>query len=141
MNDSSHHSYHAHLHSTTDAGGGNMKTPDEVKKGLEQCVKAESGETGCGGCPYVLSCVKEEDPDSIIADALAYIEQLESRLAQVERERDAAVRDILHVLHTKGTIDAECLICNMEKPDCKWECEKAKWRGVCAENSKGASPC
>lgn len=69
-------------------------------------------------------------------EAADWIDKLESRLAQVERERDAAVSDILHVLHTKGTIDAECLICDMEKPDCHWECEKAKWRGVCEENTK-----
>lgn len=69
-------------------------------------------------------------------EVLEAADQLKSRLAQVERERDAAVADILRVLHTKGTIDAECLICDMEKPDCHWECEKAKWRGVCPENTK-----
>lgn len=61
-----------------------MKTPDDIKKGLEQCVKAESGETGCSGCPYIMSCVKEEDPDSIMADALAYIQQLEEKLKAYE---------------------------------------------------------
>ena len=139
MNDSSHHSYHAHLHSTTDAGGGNMKTPDEVKKGLEQCVKAESGETGCGGCPYVLSCVKEEDPDSIIADALAYIEQLESRLAQVERERDAAVKDIGISCDYCAYADyhfgeAPCI--TLEEYELGKLCSGWKWRGVCAENTR-----
>ena len=112
-----------------------MKTPDEVKKGLEQCVKAESGETGCGGCPYVLSCVKEEDPDSIIADALAYIEQLESRLAQVERERDALKHDLTACFIRPTKM---CSVCkNIKTSGCNM-CEHGdlfKWRGVCAENT------
>lgn len=64
-----------------------MKTPDEIKKGLE-CER-------CSECPYdsiddpVRTCGLEVDHD-----ALAYIQQLESRLAQVERERDAAVNAI-----------------------------------------------
>ena len=108
-----------------------MKTPDEIKKGLDVCAGLDGD---CEACPYddrTIFCA-----DKMRKDALAYIQQLESQLAKTQREKDAAVRDIHYVLHTKGTIDAECLICNMEKPDCKWECEKAKWRGVCAENTK-----
>lgn len=115
-----------------------MKTPDEIKKGLEQCVKAESGETGCRGCPYIMSCVKEEDPDSITSDALDYIVQLESRLAQAERERDAAVRDLEELTTRVSSFHLDCDYCkDKEKPicnNCEWE-----WRGVCEENTKGVA--
>ena len=131
-----------------------MKTLDEIKKGLEQCVKAESGETGCSGCPYIMSCIKEEDPDSIMAVALSYIQQLESRLAQVERERDAALHDL------KLSDGDECAFCkhtNLRDELCAkngYDCvtcadqercvclgctrneDKWEWRGVCSENAK-----
>ena len=60
-----------------------MKTPEEIKKGLE-CLMAET-QLPCSGCPYndepVACC------EVIIPDALAYIQQLEA-------ERDAAVAAI-----------------------------------------------
>lgn len=143
-----------------------MKSPDEIKKGLEQCVKAESSETGCRGCPYIMSCVKEEDPDSIMADSLSYIQQLESdneskqkridelesRLAQVEKENAALLNDL-------KTADQECLYCKRNQyPDekCCCECGECQtpctclsckgnryylWRGVCPENAKEDSTC
>jgi hypothetical protein len=67
---------------------------------------------------------------------LGSVEQLESRLAQVERERDAAVYDIAKLVKRLGygpcrycrktydTNDATCSICVFE------------WRGVCEENTK-----
>lgn len=46
-----------------------MKTPDEIKRGLEVC----SANADCNQCPYVeRSCI-----DSLIQNALAYIRQLE----------------------------------------------------------------
>jgi hypothetical protein len=72
------------------------------------------------------------------ADALAYIHQLESRLAQVERERDAAAKDLY--AHDK------CLVCKQELfgdgsyiQNACFDCVKRcnfKWRGVCAENTE-----
>lgn len=64
-----------------------MKTPDEIKKGLECCGKGLTWDKTCGtGCPYegmyITGCSME-----ISADALAYIRQLEA-------ERDAAVEDL-----------------------------------------------
>lgn len=59
-----------------------VKTPEEIKKGLQYC----SENTWCVGseCPYY----EITDCDTYIAeDALTYIEQL-------ERERDAAIEDI-----------------------------------------------
>lgn len=135
-----------------------MKMPDEIKKGLEQCVKAESGETGCSGCPYIMSCIKEEDPDSIMADALSYIQQLETRLAQVERERDAAIDDLRNSFDP-CTVCKKQDICEQYCPDNDYNCPDCKdkhrcichnctadndlweWRGICPQNTKEESTC
>lgn len=97
-----------------------MKTPDEIKKGLECCMDYQSCvKYGIEECPYndTTKCM-----DALLADALAYIQQLESdkqqfegllnhmnqlrdaaagralkmeeRVKRLERERDAAVGDI-----------------------------------------------
>lgn len=67
-----------------------MKTPDEIKRGLECCPGQYSA--SCGKCPY-----SNDGKDcgrngvQIMKDALAYIQQLEAELEAVKRERDAAV--------------------------------------------------
>lgn len=69
-----------------------MKTPEEIKKGLECCTHAT-----CNGCPYAQDgCATNRE----MIDALDYIQQLEhqigeltEKVAQLERERDAAVED------------------------------------------------
>jgi len=107
-----------------------MKTPDEIKKGLD-CNNIDH----CNECPYDgLDCAKHVDQD-----ALAYIQQLEaenadlkSRLAQVERERDAALHDFLCdpcevCKHGETALDDCCALYTQ----CKFE-----WRGVCSENTK-----
>ena len=58
----------------------NGKTPDEIKKGLECCLKLK---TNCSLCPYAPN-VDGDCMNGLVPDALAYIQQL-------ERERDAAV--------------------------------------------------
>ena len=140
-----------------------MKPPEEIKKGLEGC----KDKSNCEWCNLIDQCKRN-------ADALAYIEQLEhavefygntnqmldakiakleSRLAQVERERDALSYD-MHQL--QGAICAYCE--NLYRPDgaehvaCKvfgkdyggedgspLICGSFKWRGVCAENTKEKS--
>lgn len=94
------------------------KTPEEIKKGLEICSKKKSD---CNKCPYnERSCV-----DSLLPNALAYIQHLESRLAQAERERDAAVEDFTRYINFGGR---ECDLCrDIDKvcTDCEWV-----WRGV-----------
>ena len=70
-----------------------MRTPDEIKKGLENC--ADSKNDYCMGCPYDVSEEAESGAICITMmahDALAYIQQLESRLAQVEWEMDELIR-------------------------------------------------
>lgn len=68
-----------------------MKTHDEIKKGLgyhgwtlcdKECSYGEMKGTG-------YDCSSE-----LCGDALIYIEQLETKCHQLERERDAAVEDI-----------------------------------------------
>ena len=60
-----------------------MKTPDEIKKGLECCLKLK---TNCSLCPYA-PAIDGDCMNGLVPDALAYIQQL-------ERERDAAVADM-----------------------------------------------
>lgn len=54
-----------------------MKTPDEIKKGLE-CCKIASIEA-CEHCPYRKDCDSFE-ACNLYRDALAYINQLEARV-------------------------------------------------------------
>lgn len=56
-----------------------MKTPDEIKKGLEHC-----SEDGCKGCNYEDDCNMADGFSVLAADALAYIQQLE----EDQKERD-----------------------------------------------------
>jgi len=60
-----------------------MKTPDEIKKGLECC--AQPGFNSCKDCPYKGECDKMEN----ITDALAYIQQLEEKVSKLEKRCDA----------------------------------------------------
>lgn len=55
-----------------------MRTPDEIKKGLGCC--GINGQD-CSACPYQwnITCI-----EVAMRDALAYIQQLETRLAQAE---------------------------------------------------------
>ena len=103
-----------------------MKTTDEIKTGLDACGVLDGD---CENCPYddgpQLLCA-----DRLRKDAIAYIQQLETRLAQAERERDEL---FMYVPHDCTTCRFE-LTC--ERSD---ECnggELWKWRGVCEENTK-----
>ena len=81
------------------------KTPEEIKKGLERCKNGAH-------CDNYLSAYHSQ----VEADALAYIEQL-------ERERDAAMKDMKKMAYesTDGVVcdlcarkDGVCLDCNFE---------------------------
>lgn len=99
-----------------------MKTPDEIKKGLETCIGECTGNKP--HCPYHEcgnGCM-----DTMNRNSLAYITHLESRLAQVERERDAMakiIEDATTYLEDFGSVKFALM-------------QLKKWRGVCAENSK-----
>ena len=58
-----------------------MKTPEEIKKGLEQCAETAT----CEHCHYRDDCMKVLKNTPLTKDALAYIQQLESKLAECEK--------------------------------------------------------
>ena len=55
-----------------------MKTPDEIKKGLECCSVA-----ACGFCPYEYYCNLGNGFAKISDDVLAYIQQLEHQIGEL----------------------------------------------------------
>ena len=101
-----------------------MKTPDEIKNGLNHC-----SEDGCKQCPYKYDCDMADGFSVLAGDAIAYIHQL-------ERERDAAVED----LETMGEARAYCDTCLHNNTNHKEEhCSSCmsgylinnwQWRGV-----------
>ena len=115
-----------------------MKTPDEIKKGMTCCLTRWEGDylASCHtDCPYRSEGIWCRNV--LMADIKAWNKQLESRLAQVERERDAAVQDARDGTtcdtckhnNSKDYLRKPCYECN-ESFNC-WE-----WRGVCEENTK-----
>ena len=118
-----------------------MKTPDEIKKGLECAMPRSCNGHKCSTCPNATYSLHELLKGDLIKDTFDYITQLEQRLAQAERERDALMYDFPRgfACHTckHETTDCNDFPCN----DCveasrgvhwvRWE-----WRGVCEENSK-----
>jgi hypothetical protein len=113
-------------------GREKMKTPDEIKKGLECCTNHKKT---CVECPYYNGMVGCKQLDE---DVLAYIHQLESRLAQAEQDAKEMANDL------------DCSACtwceykdfdytNEACKECRTHNEGFKLRGVCAENSKGDS--
>ena len=117
-----------------------MKPPELIKRGLDCCQRI----VRCAVCPYHdIGDIVAECTAQLSENALAYIQQLESRLAQVERERDAAVSEL--------KIEEDCYNCK-HNYDCKHDghgyrkcsecgecpcskCESGEsqyeWRGVC----------
>lgn len=109
-----------------------MKTPKEIKKGLELCSNGDMRE--CLKCPYPIGFECFENP---MKDALAYIQQLESRLAQIEREKKAMLHDM-----SKYTMCGACKRladgdkCPQNDSCVYGEIGRFEWRGVCEENTK-----
>jgi len=121
----------------------NGRTPEEMKKGLECCFPCE--EPDCLECPYrgVASCAGTR-----MDDTLAYIQQL-------ERERDAAIKDIraaslsgCHVCkhYYQPDPDKRVFACKKYgafgsfewlKDDGSVFCGSIEWRGVQEVNDNG----
>ena len=99
-----------------------MKTPDEIKKGLECCVIGPSAHyPKCGECPYMYESMCS---DTFLKDALAYIQRLEA-------ERDAAVRELVGTCQVCRWEDTEkCADCHFN-PEA-WNAHESnwEWRGV-----------
>jgi hypothetical protein len=144
-----------------------MKTPDEIKKGLAICCGYE---ISCRECPY--DCSPNSCDGSPEEDAIEYINQLEdrneklenalrnlansssnahdaankviehlkSRLAQVERERDAAIHDMVQIVHEVD--DNACVWCKnayfdeLKCKECRFYNEGFEWQGVQPTNTK-----
>ena len=60
-----------------------MKTPDEIKKGLECC--AMSSYRCEDDCPYREQCRNEQGGKAMNEDALALIQQLEATVSEKEK--------------------------------------------------------
>lgn len=111
-----------------------MKTPEEIKSDAATCLtlpphamcdRFELNKKCKGDCRYVI----KELYDLVL--------HYESRLAQVERERDAAVEALDEIRqckfckhYTKKLWEEPCLSCDLQRKT------NYEWRGVCAENTK-----
>ena len=121
-----------------------MKTPDEIKKGLQHC----KGANPCADCTYD----RRDFPQCIIrlqSDALSLVQQLEVELTSVKRERDAAKNDLYscqpcfacsHFRHNGGACRGSN-DCHEKMGECAVECIEYvgisfMWRGVCPENTE-----
>jgi hypothetical protein len=102
-----------------------MKTPDEIKKEIDAALEEASWAIGVGDAHDLIEAL--EKTYASMASALAYIQQL-------ERERDAAVKDITHVCAkctfyehrflADGSLTDRCGTC-VYNGMCNWQ-----WRGV-----------
>lgn len=136
-----------------------MKSPDDIKKGLECCGKGLTWDETCGmGCPYegmyITGCSME-----ISADALALIRQLEERNKSLQENNDKLLaldgelhRDYLEQRERADRLEAErdalfkevrgrCSTCKHwdkepEEEPCAscvvldGQCHNWQWRGV-----------
>lgn len=85
-----------------------QKTPDEIKKGLHNCL---SGIDCPDDCPYYSDCIVCDDDYIVEREALAYIQQLEAenyglkftkeKDADVHRYQKAEMRNIIQQLESK----------------------------------------
>ena len=114
-----------------------MKTPNEIKKGLECCYSPVETIMRCEQCPYYGSIVCKM---RLHTDSLALIQQLQEEvrkyeegydaltkiIKRLEAERDAAVKSLrgrcFECKHNKTSV---CLICSKDKELKYWQ-----WRGV-----------
>lgn len=102
-----------------------MKTSDEIKRGLKACYSSAE----CTDCPYIDEDLAGVDCcDLVKVHAKALIQQLEQdnaqkdeRIRQLEREREAAIKD-MHA--AQGCV---CLVCKNfipeESGDKKYACK------------------
>lgn len=116
-------------------GGTTMKTPDEIKKGLECCISSDCGDEKCPYLSIQYRCFEE-----VMRDALALIRQLEAHNAELERELGKAVMALTTCAMDglDGNICNYCTHKNCDEQDLHFEC--FEWRGLCEENSKNTEP-
>ena len=66
-----------------------MKSPDEIKKGLECC-----SEDGCKSCPYEQDCYTTDGFSALAADALDLIQQLQDDNAEKDKSMQQLERSL-----------------------------------------------
>lgn len=146
-------------------GEQTMKTPEEIKKGLE-CCPGQYSSIGCGKCPYSIDgryCGRNGDQP--MKDALVYIQQLEASCSQVSKalcgKENATLEEVLQaVRQVKAELEAVRRERDAARLDMKRSCNICKhaaksfqdepcnvcaidtryllfeWRGVCPENAE-----
>ena len=122
-----------------------MKTPDEIKKGLEDTIVIYKSP-----CSNFVSEALQKVTANIVRDALAYIQQLEAELEKerlmhqhtyehaelFKEERDAAVKDLKNISACSDRYS--CTYCKYREPNnqCNHECYPYteswgwEWRGL-----------
>ena len=117
-----------------------MKTPDEIKDNARTCISQPYTEP-CGSCKLYPKC--RGDVNYNLIALLDLVNEYELRLAQVERERDAAIVDMRSM-----AVEDICNLCARidegyipMPPHCKYanDGDCFRWRGVCEENTKEES--
>lgn len=66
-----------------------MKSPEEIKKGLEHCA-----DESCKGCSYEADCMLTDGKTECALDALGYIQQLEERIANLDKLASSRLRSM-----------------------------------------------
>lgn len=128
----------------------NKSLGDKVKTWLREPLPIHRHSPKPEACLTPLAQAELEQKHTV---TLRYIQQLESRLAQAERERDAAVADLKEATES-GSVCTGCKHdtdfdrpCEQADFDCKQciqpckckTCERNsnyEWRGPCPENTK-----
>lgn len=106
-----------------------MKTPEEIKKGLEYLSikdivkKLDMWKEG----------IAYDYAEDAALDALALIQQLEAEKAELKQERDAAIHDISKIGQCKVCKYGQSEYIPNECHDCIRRCNY-EWRGPCEEN-------
>lgn len=71
-----------------------MKSPAEIKKGLECC-----SEDGCKGCNYVDDCNMADGFSVLAADSLDYIMYLEGAVRNLEEVLDSVAKRAMQIVN------------------------------------------
>lgn len=122
-----------------------MKTPEEIKKGLDCCQTV----VRCDGCTYKdIGNIVAECTAALCGDALAYIQQLESRLAKAEKElvfkekalewryrEIAGAEDMLDELQSRLAKVEREMDAAVRDLNCNWKCS------ICKKFTKPVDKC
>ena len=86
-----------------------MKSPEEIRKGLAYCDSRDHMHNGCaGGCPYWCDKYGCHSTEMKI-DALGYIQQLEERVAELDKLASSRLRRMKLFRERANKYIKECL--------------------------------